>query len=96
VKIPLTRIMRHWRNEAFAQGIPSSGFATGLRLWSSVARRPKLYGAMAAIAARVMRLMAGSKARLTFLPVLSGWFTMRDLPKPARHSFQSQWRKRRA
>jgi L-lactate dehydrogenase complex protein LldF len=95
VKIPLTRIMRHWRNEAFAQGIPSSGFANGLRLWGAVARRPKLYRFLVDVAGRSMRLMAGRKARLTSFPILSGWFTVRDLPKPAKNSFQSQWRKRR-
>ena len=96
VKIPLTRIMRHWRNEAFARGIPSSAFNVGLRLWSSVALRPRLYGTAARIAARVMRLIAGRHARLRSLPVLSGWFVARDLAKPAAESFQTQWKKRRA
>jgi L-lactate dehydrogenase complex protein LldF len=92
VKIPLTRIMRHWRNEAFARGIPSSAFVLGLRLWGVIARRPPLYRAFAASAARVMRLMAGRSGRLRRFPVLTGWFAMRDLAKPAARSFQAQWR----
>jgi L-lactate dehydrogenase complex protein LldF len=40
VKIPLTRIMRYWRNVAFARGLPSRAFSRGLELWASVARRP--------------------------------------------------------
>jgi L-lactate dehydrogenase complex protein LldF len=94
VKIPLTRIMRHWRNEAFAQGIPSSSFGIGLKLWGWLARRPRLYRLGTAIAARVMRAMAGKHPRLSSLPVLPGWFAARDLAKPAATSFQSQWRRR--
>ena len=96
VKIPLTRIMRYWRNEAFAKGIPSSSFGIGLKLWSAVARRPELYRAAMRFAAGTMRLVAGKHGRLRSLPVLSGWFLTRDLAKPAAVSFQSQWRRSRA
>jgi L-lactate dehydrogenase complex protein LldF len=94
VKIPLTGIMRHWRNLAFAQAIPSSAFGIGLKLWSAAARRPHLYRIGAELAARAMRLMAGRKGGLKSLPILPGWFLERDLAKPAKRSFQSQWRKR--
>jgi L-lactate dehydrogenase complex protein LldF len=96
VKIPLTRIMRYWRNEAFARGIPSSSFNLGLKLWSLVARHPGLYRLATRMAAIAMRLIAGHSGRLRSLPVLSGWFVARDLAKPAAESFQSRWRKRRA
>jgi L-lactate dehydrogenase complex protein LldF len=96
VKIPLTRIMRHWRNENFARGIPSLAFNVGLKLWSSVALRPILYAMAARVAAKAMRRIAGRQVRLRSLPVLSGWFVVRDLAKPAAQSFQSQWKKRRA
>jgi len=46
--------------------------------------------------AKVMRLITGRQGRLRSLPVLSGWFLVRDLAKPAAESFQSQWKKRRA
>jgi len=95
VKIPLTRIMRHWRNDAFAKGIPSRTFGRGLKLWAAMARRPKLYAAATKLAAGTMRFIAGKQNRLRTLPVLSGWFIARDLAKPARHSFQTQWHKRR-
>jgi L-lactate dehydrogenase complex protein LldF len=94
VKIPLTRIMRHWRNQAFSRGIPSSSFGTGLKLWGWAARRPGLYRMGTGIAAQIMRLIAGKSGRLRSLPVLSGWFAARDLAKPAAKSFQSQWRGR--
>jgi len=94
VKIPLTKIMRYWRGESFARGIPRSPFNTGLKLWAWAARRPNFYRRMASAAARVMRILAGKSGRIRSLPVLNGWFVARDLAKPAAESFQSQWRRR--
>jgi L-lactate dehydrogenase complex protein LldF len=93
VKIPLTRIMRYWRDEAFARGIPNRSFGAGLKVWAAVARRPAIYRLVSGIAARSLRLMAGGKGSVTSFPVLRGWFASRELPKPARTSFQTQWRK---
>jgi L-lactate dehydrogenase complex protein LldF len=93
VKIPLTRIMRHWRNMEFSQGVapPVSIFA--LKLWSALAQRPKLYNFAVTLASRGLRLAAGGKKMLTTLPVFHGWFAERDLPVPPRDSFQARWRK---
>ena len=95
VKIPLTRIMRHWRNEAFARALPSGSFGFGLKLWAAAARRPWLYRLAAGIAARVLRSRAGNEGRIRAFPILKGWFQARDLAKPAGKSFQVQWRKRK-
>jgi L-lactate dehydrogenase complex protein LldF len=95
VKIPLTKIMRYWRNEAFTHGLPSGWFNFGLSWWGAFARRPRLYRLAAGVAASVLRLTAGRSGRLRSFPMLSGWFAARDLPKPARRSFQSQWRSKR-
>ena len=94
VKIPLTSIMRYWRGESFARGIPRSSFNTGLKLWAWVARRPRLYRKMETLAARLMRMIAGRNGHIRSLPVLTGWFVARDLAEPAAESFQSQWQKR--
>ena len=93
VKIPLTRIMRYWRNEAFARGIPNARFGMGLKLWAQLARRPSLYRPAAAIAARMLRTLAGAKGNVESLPLLRGWFLARSLSKPAQSSFQAQWRR---
>ncbi len=93
VKIPLTRIMRHWRDVEFAQGIAPPASILGLKLWSALALRPALYNWATAAAARVLRLMAGGKPKFTSLPVFRGWFAARDLPVPARESFQARWRR---
>ena len=96
VKIPLTKIMRYWRNEAFTHGLPSGWFNFGLELVGSVrAQAATLSAWPTGVAARVLRLAAGRSGRVRSFPMLSGWFAARDLPKPARKSFQSQWRRTR-
>ncbi len=94
VKIPLTRIMRHWRNLAFEKGIPSSGLSLGLKVWAAVARIPALYSLGTTVAVKLLRQSAGKQPRLRSSRLLPGWFSVRDLAKPASRSFQSQWRKR--
>ncbi len=95
VKIPLTRIMRHWRNQSFAAGLSAPPLAIGLKLWASVARFPVLYAAVGSFVAHGLRAIGGKKRRLTALPFLRGWFKTRDLPVPAGKSFQRQWRVRK-
>ena len=95
VKIPLTRIMRHWRNQAFTAGLSSPSLATGLRVWARVARSPTLYAAVASLGALCVRGIGGRKRFLTSFPILRGWFSVRDLPVPASKSFQRQWRARK-
>lgn len=93
VKIPLTRIMRYWRNQAFEKGIPASALSYGLKIWAAAARSPALYGLGAKLAGILLRWHAGGFPRLRSSLILPGWFTARDLAKPAKQSFQTQWRK---
>jgi len=91
VKIPLTRIMRHWRTLSFEQGIGHRGFMLGLRLWGFTALHPRLYRRAAGFAGRVLR-MRSVNGRISRLPILRAWFAFRDLPAPAQRTFQSQWK----
>jgi L-lactate dehydrogenase complex protein LldF len=93
VKIPLTRIMRHWRNLAFEQGMVPRGTRVTMKLWAWFARRPRLYGPASAAATSLLRMFG--KTRVRWLPVLRGWFKERHLPAPAPTSFQDQWRARK-
>jgi L-lactate dehydrogenase complex protein LldF len=94
VKIPLTRIMRHWRNEAFSSGLTPWRARAALRLWAFLARRPRLYRRALRLATILMRRM-GRGGRIRSLPAFRGWFAHRDLAVPARRSFQNAWRARR-
>jgi L-lactate dehydrogenase complex protein LldF len=93
VKIPLTRIMRHWRGVAFAEGATDPSLRRGIKAWTWLARRPERYLRMGARAASVMKLFV-SGDRIRWLPLFRGWFKERDLPHPAKTSFQAQWRAR--
>jgi L-lactate dehydrogenase complex protein LldF len=92
VRIPLTRIMRHWRAVAFATGNTDKSVRRGLKLWAWFAKRPNHYARAYAMASRAMRKFG--KGRIRSLPYLRNWFKDRDMPAPAEHSFQAQWRAR--
>src|SRR5207248_7790833 len=73
VKIPLPKMMRHWREREFAQRLSPPVYRSGLRLWAAVARRPELYHALAALAGRVLGGFGGGRGRFRSLPFASGW-----------------------
>lgn len=95
VKIPLPKIMRYWRAREFASGLAPKATTFGLSVWAFTAKRPRLYRIAASWAARALRLLAGGKGRLRALPLMRGWFAVRDLPAPQGRTFQDLWAKRR-
>jgi L-lactate dehydrogenase complex protein LldF len=95
VKIPLTQIMRHWRNAGFEQGLTQKGLRFGLKLWGRLARAPRAYRLAAWLSAKTMRFLGKNRGAVRTLPVARGWFRFRDLPLPAHKSFQAQWRARK-
>ncbi|MBV9861014.1 MAG: iron-sulfur cluster-binding protein [Alphaproteobacteria bacterium] len=94
VKIPLPKMMRHWREREFAQRLSPPVYRGGLRLWGWVARRPALYRAMTGITARAMGLVGGRRGRFRSLPLASGWSLVRDMPAPQGRTFHSLWAER--
>jgi L-lactate dehydrogenase complex protein LldF len=94
VKIPLPKMMRHWREREFAQHLSPAVYRSGLRLWAWVAQRPALYHALAGIAGRVLGWAGGVRGRFRALPFAAGWTAVRDLPAPEGRSFQSLWAER--
>ena len=93
VRIPLPKLMRHWRAREFERHLAPRGFRFGLGLWAFVARRPKLYRLAARIGARLLRLAAGRSGRLRTLPVGRGWTAWRDMPAPAGETFMDAWKR---
>jgi L-lactate dehydrogenase complex protein LldF len=65
----------------------------GLFLWAFAAKRPALYRLAARIAARLLRRIARDGA-VRALPLMKGWFAVRDFPAPEGQTFQEQWAKR--
>jgi L-lactate dehydrogenase complex protein LldF len=95
VKIPLPKIMRHWRAQEYAQGLAPKSVVFGLSLWAFAARRPWLYRIAARQAARLLKRRAHEKGYVHALPAMRGWFAVRDLPAPPGRTFQDLWRARK-
>ena len=93
VKIPLPTIMRHWRAKEYADGLAPRAMVAGLGVWAFAAKRPKLYRFGMKIMARLLKLMSRN-GTVHSLPLLRGWFAVRDFPAPQGKTFQEMWRER--
>lgn len=94
VNIPLPRIFRHWRAEAFRRGISPRSERSATKAWASLARRPKLYRLWARATARLLSGLGGKRGRLSRLPLATGWTSVRDLPAPQGRTFFDLWKER--
>jgi L-lactate dehydrogenase complex protein LldF len=95
VRIPLPKMMRHWREREFERHLSPAAFRRGLGAWAWVARRPRLYHLLTTIAARTLNLLGGRRGRLATLPLAGGWTRFRDLPAPEGRTFHALWAERR-
>jgi L-lactate dehydrogenase complex protein LldF len=95
VKIPLPKMMRHWREREFARKLTPRVYRTGLSVWAWVARRPALYHGIAELASRVLGRAGGQRGRFRTLALAGGWTRVRDMPAPEGRSFHSLWAERR-
>jgi len=95
VRIPLPKLMRHWREAAHARGKTAALTRWGLRLWSFAASRPMIYRLLTRIGARLMRFRGGKRGALARFPFASGWTEVRDLPVPEGDTFSARYRKER-
>jgi len=91
MRIPLPRMLRHWREREFAAGAAPAAARWGLGLWAWLARRPALYRAAARLAARALAFLGGPERRIRSLPLAGGWTGGRDLPAPEGRTFQALW-----
>ena len=94
VKIPLPKMMRHWREHEFAARQNPPVYRSGLRLWAWLAARPEFYHALVELKARLLGWAGRERGRFRSLPAASGWTLMRDMPAPQGRSFHSLWAER--
>ena len=92
VRIPLPGLMRHWREREFERHLTPRAVRQGLALWSFVARRPKLYRRLTALANRLLATFGRADGRYRSLPLASGWTRFRDFPAPEPGgTFHARW-----
>lgn len=95
MKIPLTKMMRHYRERSYSNGHGGKISGNALNTWSYFASRPKLYAPMARLANWALRCMAGGRGGLGWLPFAGAWTRHRDFPAPSGGTFMSRYRRDR-
>ena len=91
VKIPLPKLMRHWREREFERHLTPPVVRTNLALWGFFARRPALYRLATRAAAWTLGLMGRKHGRFHKLPFAGGWTAGRDLPAPEGDTFFARY-----
>jgi L-lactate dehydrogenase complex protein LldF len=94
MKIPLPKMMRHWREREFERGLNPATARYGLKFWAFFARRPWLYRIATSLGVPFLKLFDKGKGRFSFLPLAGGWTKYRDLPAPESRTFMQQLRDR--
>jgi L-lactate dehydrogenase complex protein LldF len=92
VRIPLPKMMRHWREREFEKHLSPAALRQGLAFWAVFARRPWVYRLATRVAMKTLSLLGGKRGRFKWLPLARGWTRHRDFPVPERDTFQAQWK----
>ncbi len=92
MRIPLPKMMRHWREREFERHLSPATVRSGLGVWAFFAKRPALYRLTTDLAMRAMHLAGRARGRFSWLPFVGGWTRYRDLTAPQGATFQSRWR----
>jgi L-lactate dehydrogenase complex protein LldF len=95
VKIPLPDLLRKLREQQFARRLRPWAERAGLRAWSWLALRPRLFGALTRIGVRALRRLGGRDRLIQRLPLGRGWTDGRDMPAPAGRTFRELYARRR-
>ena len=94
VRIPLPKLMRHWREREYERHLTPAVYRYGLSFWAFFARRPWLYKFATGLAMPTLSFLGRKTGRFARLPLASGWTDHRDMPAPQGKTFQAQWRER--
>lgn len=91
MRIPLPKMMRHWREKEFERHATPDRMRRGLSIWAWMAKHPKLYHAGSRLVINLLGLMGRRNGAFKKLPLAGGWTEHRDLPAPEGQTFQQQW-----
>ncbi|MDF2689129.1 MAG: iron-sulfur cluster-binding protein [Microvirga sp.] len=95
VRIPLPKLMRHWREREFERHLTPATVRSGLRVWGFFAKRPALYRFATRAAMGALALAGRQRGRFAWLPMAKGWTKYRDFPAPQGETFQQRWKRER-
>jgi L-lactate dehydrogenase complex protein LldF len=95
VRIPIPKMLRAWREEAFERRLQGNRARWALRVWVELATRPALYRLATRIGVGVLALLGGRRGRLAKLPLAEAWTEHRDLPAPQGRTFMAMYRGKR-
>ena len=95
MRIPLPKMMRHWREKEFEQKLQPAAMRTGIGLWAWFAKRPSLYRLGSRIAMNLMGAAGRKRGRFKRLPLAHGWTDWRDMPAPEGKTFHQMYAERR-
>ena len=95
VRIPIPRMLRAWREEAFARRLHGSRARWALKVWAALATRPALYRIATRIGAGALAMLGGRRGRFASLPLAAAWTEHRDLPAPQGRTFMAMYRGKR-
>lgn len=96
MKIPLPKLLRHWREAEFSEGGQSWGYRTGLRVWAYLAKKPRVYHGVTRLGMALLGRLGKRRGAFRRLPLTRGWTRHRDLPAPQGRTFQQLWAERQA
>jgi len=95
MRIPLPKMMRHWREREFERNLTPAATRWGLSIWGWFAKRPALYRLATRGGMAGLRLLGRGRGRLGKVPLAGGWTDVRDMPAPQGDTFMAQWRAKR-
>jgi L-lactate dehydrogenase complex protein LldF len=91
VKIPLPKLMRHWREREFERHLSPAGQRRNLALWAWMAKRPALYRLATRAGAATLGWLGRKRGRFSRMPFAGGWTGGRDLPAPEGDTFFARY-----
>ena len=91
VKIPLPKLMRHWREREFERHLQPAAQRANLGLWAWFVRRPAAYRLATRLAFGALGLLGRRAGRFSRLPLAAGWTAGRDLPAPEGETFFARY-----
>ena len=91
MKIPLPKMMRHWREREFERHLTPAATRRGLALWAWFARRPALYRLVTRAGVAGLGTFGRKRGRFRHMPLAGGWTDGRDLPAPEGATFFARY-----